>query len=195
MNIFFIICLFYRKTSQLEILQVSSEEEDSEEDFSEEENNFYQPRKKTNVNKPNTRNNQKSSKSNKHDRHSFKYKPPDPYYKDPEKITKNNSKKSSNSNKHPNGVQSDNHDAHKVESYEEFYRRKSINLTDVEDMSGLQCPDCGQIFKTPMDSKRHFNLIHRTSKNQLEAKKRIQALKSKQSRPSRWGNATGSLKL
>jgi len=108
-------------------------------------------------------------------------------YKEPEKITKNKKSKSSH---HPNGNSSE---PQRVESYEEFYRRKSVNLTDVEDLVGLQCPDCGQIFKTTLDSKRHFNLIHRTSKKQIAAKKRIQALKKNSGRPSRWG--TGNVNI
>ena len=107
----------------------------------------------------------------------------DSNYKEP-KITKN---KKSSSNKSSNHIDGTSSEPHRVESYEEFYRRKSVNLTDVEDLAGLQCPDCGQIFKTTMDSKRHFNLIHRTSKKQIEAKKKILALKNKVNRNSRWG--------
>jgi len=90
----------------------------------------------------------------------------------------------------------DRSEPHRVESFEEFYRRKSSIRTDslgIGNSQGEKCPDCGQHFKEPIDAKRHFNLIHRTSRATIEARKRVSALKTRRE-PSRFGNVTGLMK-
>lgn len=87
---------------------------------------------------------------------------------------------------------SDMQELHETQSHDEFYKKRaSLAGEEVLDIGELKnCPECGLTFKTEPDKKRHFNLIHRQSAQQIKARQKL--LKNKKgkaaNRPSRWGN-------
>lgn len=85
----------------------------------------------------------------------------------------------------------------KVESHEDFYRRKSVDERyDKHNTNQWRCPDCGLPFKTDIDKKRHFNLIHRQTQAQIKARQALQKQRNTKYKksPSRWGPQHSNMK-
>jgi len=51
---------------------------------------------------------------------------------------------------------------------------------EIDDIAELKtCPECSLTFKNEGDKKRHFNLIHRQSDQQIKARKKLLDIKKK----------------